>query len=505
MLPGSSLHFMRVKFILSLVLLVLAYAADGYGQESKPVKSEVSALAVGPYGKWVATAANEPIKGSEETCVVRLWNVKEKEQQYAYPVKCQSISVMTFSKYGDTAIAVDDAGKVHYFRTKEYSTSSDLQVSKDTQFIRQDPGDGELLTVDKTHLHLYERGKEISTAPSPLKSIVDYQFLRGGTHIAIGGGLETRLLHPVTFRTMNKYGPHHQAVETFDFNFSSQGLLLVTGHKDGMLEYSHAGKRITRGAFKAHAKPVSHVHFYDAGKRVVSAGDDGFVRFWDWENGKSQGEVNVGKKPMRFTTSAFTGLTLATLVDDKVHAFSIDAQKPNQISQEWVFEPIGQPIKTDAISVAELKDPNKLGNWAKIRGDWSVKNGHIFGAGNSLMFLHQRLPQDLTMKFKLQVHGETNPRVRFDGFHFGYEGRNKQFFLHGPKATGKKFPFEFDKEYKIEVRIKGESATLLIDGKQIAQSKPKLNSKRRIGIEGGGKQSMGASEFYDLEFTFPEE
>ena len=104
------------------------------------------------------------------------------------------------------------------------------------------------------------------------------------------------------------------------------------------------------------------------------------------------------------------------------------------------------------------------------------------------------------------MHGETNPRIRFDAFHFGYEGRNPQFSLHGPKATGKPVPFEPDREYAIEVRIEeqGTKATLRIDGQEIAVSHPKPNAERTLSIEAGGKQSQGSCEFYDLEILLPD-
>ncbi len=155
-----------------------------------------------------------------------------------------------------------------------------------------------------------------------------------------------------------------------------------------------------------------------------------------------------------------------------------------------------------AASAKMTQQINQLKNWEIVRGNWKQEGRSIIGGGDSRINFPTRYPNDFTFTCKLQVHGDTNPRVRFGSFHFGYEGRTPRFFLHGSKAEGEFLPFEFDREYAIKVQVEGDTATLWIDGKQIAQSHPKQNDQRFLSIEGGGIHSQGTSEYYDLKIQF---
>ncbi|MCA9177416.1 MAG: hypothetical protein KDB14_23185 [Planctomycetales bacterium] len=218
---------------------------------------------------------------------------------------------------------------------------------------------------------------------------------------------------------------------------------------------------IASGALAVHTEDVQAVAFTPDGKSFFTAGTDKTVV--KWTLAELLASANMAATPTLPVTST-------------------PAKPPSTDSQQQ------STIRLDRLDQFEV-----------IRGEWKEERGRLIGSGNSRINSKARFPNDVTFRCKLKVNGPTNPRIRFDSFHFGYEGDRQEFFLHGPKAEGERFSFRFGQQYAIEVRVRGETATLLIDGKQIAQSQPKQNSQRMISIEAGGRQSRSSAEFSEVQ------
>ncbi|MCA9058073.1 MAG: HEAT repeat domain-containing protein, partial [Planctomycetaceae bacterium] len=236
--------------------------------------------------------------------------------------------------------------------------------------------------------------------------------------------------------------------------------------------------------------------------RGVSLGDGGLRKFWEAETGKKLAEEFVPDSNDNHLASSVTGRVIALDSGNEAQIRTLDPSRVDQVAKRWVFPVTGE---TPVEPMPKLPNLNLLRNWKTIRGDWKIVDGRIVGSGDSRIEFKRRLPCDMTLRFRMKVVGETNPRVRFETFHFGYEGRQRKLFLHGPKATGEPFSFEQDREYLVEVQIAkaGTQASLRIDGKEVAASNPASIDERRLWIEAGGKQSKGSVEFFDLEVLPP--
>lgn len=298
------------------------------------------------------------------------------------------------------------------------------------------------------------------------------------------------------------------------------------------------GERVKK--IEAHERNVRDMTLLADAKSLVTLGEKADVVIWNLESGKAVKRFPItptseigGMNPGAVTIIGETQVVAATQ-GNEVGLWTIDGNPitrlkgHNEVVRALDISANGQLLVStggDTTRIWKVKDIpgvtdknievtknsaaakmtqqiNQLKNWEIGRGDWKQEGRSIIGAGNSRINFPGNYPNDFTFTCKLKVHGDTNPRIRFGSFHFGYEGRNPRFFLHGSKAEGEFLPFEFDREYAIKVQMKGDTATLWIDGKQIAQSHPKLNDNRFLSIEGGGIHSQGTSEYYDLTIEF---
>ncbi len=465
---------------------------------------EITAVAVSRFGNWLATAGSEEVPGQPGKRAIRIWEVRTKALKRTYLVSAESIRCLAFDKGEDFLHAVDDQGRRRLFSVDETREVDGIPaVDPATWMLLVDPRDDLLLTVDE-QLRLW--GKDAVTAsfrPGRV-AIADVEFLANGSQLAVAAGGETMLLHPRTLQVLERIGRHDRPVTTFSLWQGPDGLMMYTGHGNGSVECWHAGRKSLRRTISAHRGAVAHVAAYDRGKRCLTLSRSGELRFWDGTSGERLAEDRVAEGELKHVASSLMGAVLVTVSGPDVQVRTIDPEVPAQVSSVWTLVPAETAIESDVATAATLIDPNRLRNWRIARGDWKMQNRRIVGAGDSSITFRQALPNDLTLRLKLKVSGETNPRVRFGGFHFGYEGRQRQFFLHGPKATGTPFAFEPEREYAVEIEIAGEQARLRIDGEEVAQSNPKRNPKRTIAIEAGGKRSRGSCEFYDIEIVLPE-
>ncbi|PQO37009.1 hypothetical protein C5Y96_07570 [Blastopirellula marina] len=317
-------------------------------------------------------------------------------------------------------------------------------------------------------------------------------------------------------------------------------ILSSGGYGDGNVCIWNAddGKQLKK--FQAHDRNVRAMALLPDDKSLVTLGEKADVVIWNLESGEAAkrfptaptseiGGINPGAigilsegKVIAATQGKEIGLwtidgkpiTRLTGHNETVRALNVSANGQLLVStggdttRIWKVKDL--PGKNEKNMEASVKSAaakmtqqiNQLKNWEIGRGDWKQQGRSIIGSGNSRINFPGTYPNDFTFSCKLKVHGDTNPRVRFGSFHFGYEGRQPRFFLHGSKAEGEFLPFEFDREYAIKVQVKGDTATLWIDGQQIAQSHPKQNDQRFLSIEGGGIQSQGSSEYFDLKIEF---
>ncbi|MCA9062557.1 MAG: WD40 repeat domain-containing protein [Planctomycetaceae bacterium] len=498
MKPETVLVHMRIVLLIMTCFVAAAQPLHAQGRDAPAQGRRITAIAVDSSGNWVAVAAMGD--GEPSSCVVCFFDAREEKLHWEQPIEAKSITAMTFTRNGGL-LAVDDQGQQHILSpTARNVLRSTVPPMPGTRIALIDPMDGLLVTIDD-QIRLWKDGRVSLSAPTPdLQELLAASFINGGSHLAVATKEHTMLLHPRSLRAMDSIGTHQRRVTSFSSWFGSEGLVMFVGHDNGSVGYWQAGKGVLRRTIPAHPKRVTFVTAYDAGARCASLGDDGFLRFWEAETGRKLAETRVSRSKIDLAATSTDGRVLAIAAGNEVQVRTLDPMQPGQVGRMWMFS-IDDPAPE--IPPRKIANPNLLRNWKVIRGDWEMQRGHLVGTGDSRIEFKPSLPAEMTLRFKLQLHGETNPRVRFESFHFGYEGRRQTFFLHGPKATGEPFPFELDREYAVEVQIEesGRKATLRIDEKEIAVSQPESLRERRLWIEAGGEQSQGSCEFYDIEIV----
>lgn len=361
-----------------------------------------------------------------------------------------------------------------------------------------------------------------------------------GKSIAIGLNNGDIIVTEIGNRTNVKRlnGGHSEVVSGLIWHDSQ--IISSGGYGDGNICVWNVadGKQIKK--FQAHNRNVRAMALLPGNNSLVTLGEKADVVIWNLESGEAAkrfpvattsevGGMNPGAigilgggkviaatqgKEIGLWTSDGKPITRLTGHNEVVRALDVSANGQLLVStggdttRIWKVKDLpgmneksmDASAKTAAAKMTQ--QINQLKNWEIARGDWKQQGRSIIGGGDSRINFPGNYPNDFTFSCKLKVHGDTNPRVRFGSFHFGYEGRTPRFFLHGSKAEGEFLPFEFNREYAIKVQVKGDTATLWIDGQQIAQSHPKQNDQRFLAIEGGGIHSQGTSEYYDLKIEF---
>lgn len=348
-------------------------------------------------------------------------------------------------------------------------------------------------------------------------------------------------------RPLRKLSGGHREIVS-DLVWNGDTLYSSGGYGDGNVCVWNASTGEQRMVIAADDREVRSMALHPKGKWLLTLGNRNEVVLWNPEPGQAvqrfptaanlqnagmqpgsvgflaDGQVVAATQGKNIGLWKISGEPIRTLAGHNEVVRKIDISQDGELlvsaggntMRIWKVKDVLQGVKpsapgkttaTPAVKPAQTRAKpaalvlNDLKKWEIVRGDWKQANGRIIGAGDSRIDFSQTYPNDFTFRCKLLVNGPTNPRIRFGSFHFGYEGRNPQFFLHGPKASGQPMPFEYGKVYAIQVRVQGSQATLWIDGKEIARSNPAAKEDRFISLEGGGRQSQSSAEFFEMELV----
>jgi hypothetical protein len=466
----------------------------GEAQIVEGAQGRVLAMAVSPDGKRLVTAGYDVPGDDSGRRAVRLWDIARREQIRMIVCDCDSINAVAFSADGDYVAAGDDEGTVlcwevqtgrQLFRTPgSDSPVTGLVFRRDRPIL--------VSGSDKFYGWDARSGKRLGEVASPDDwSINCLTFSADGSVIAAGVGLQAVLLNSRTLQPLRVLPDHTGGVETIAL--SKDKKRIATGCNNGDILLWEANKPAPIHSLLAHENGVNCLAFVENGETVVSGGNDGKLRLWDFQSGRQKQEI------------AASTLSVDSLVVTPDEKLLIN----NDIIRLQVRSVGGSAgAKTSpapAPNQGTTLDLTDLALWEIVRGTWEKHREAIVASGDSRINSKPTFPNDFVFRCKLKVNGPTNPRIRFGSFHFGYEGREPRFFLHGPKATGEPFPFTFGQTYDIEVRMQGDHATLLIDGANIATSNPKRVDERVFSLEGGGARSVSSAEFSEISVTYAEQ
>ncbi len=452
-------------------------------------KARVLALALSPDGKLLASGGYDRTRDDSGRIAVLIWNLATHKQVRELAIDCDDVHAIAFDSSGSRIAIGDRSGLVscwnvatgaHLFTTPK----SDAEI-KGVAFSRD--GKKVISGGDKFCVWDSASGRQLGAVNTPNDWAVNRMSMsQDGAVLVAACGSEGTVLNAATLRPIQILRGHGASVDAIAISVSKRRV--ATGCNDGSVKVwdARSGKNLL--TLKGHAEPVACLAFLDEDRRLVSGGDEGKLRIWDLATGKQEQQIDASTLAVDALVVSRDGTVLVNNDILRIHV--------RQIGQGAAG---GKAETTQPAAPQKNADLNNLRNWEVVRGDWKQQGGRLVGAGDSRVNFRQTFPNDLLFRCKLLVNGPTNPRIRFGSFHFGYEGTNQRFFLHGPQATGEPFPFEFGKEYSVEVRIVNNQATLRIDGKEVARSNPAMKDDRTISLEGGGKRSRSSAEFFEME------
>ncbi|MEZ6087643.1 MAG: WD40 repeat domain-containing protein [Pirellulaceae bacterium] len=450
----------------------------------------ILAIAVSADGDRIATAGYDIPGDDSGNYAIRIWDLATKKQVRMISANCDSINAIAFSPDGSRVAVGDRDGTVACwnvqtgkFLFQSASTEAETQgvvfsangkfiISGSDKYYSLDGNTGRKLGELKTHDGWAVNCMAISD---------------DGKLIVSTCGSEGVVLRAANMSTMHLLRGHSRSVDVIAISKDTKRI--ATGCYDGSIKLwdTASGKELT--SIKAHsADGVVSLAFFCQDRYLASGGQDGKLRIWNVATGEAEQSIDATTLVVDAIAATPDGKTL-------INSDIIRIQVRQLTKDRSVGE---RPPMARAKRGSESIDLSSLDQWEIARGEWKQNGKAIIGVGNSRVNSKQTFPNGFLFRCKLKVNGPTNPRIRFGSFHFGYEGDNKQFFLHGPKATGQRFSFEFGRTYQIEVTMREDKATLHIDDKEVASSNPKQVDRRTFSLEGGGIRSLSSAEFSEI-------
>jgi WD40 repeat protein len=159
----------------------------------------------------------------------------------------------------------------------------------------------------------------------------------------------------------------HQG-RVWKIQFSADGQLLASASADGTVRLWKVGQLTTRQPaaglsgfppasaeqivtiLSGHQGPARHVSFDQTGQRLVSSGDDGTVRFWDWE-GQQLVTLNGHQGSVRAVQFSSNGQLLATSGEDAtIRLWNLQGQSLTQFGDNVGYSEALGPIRSIAFS-----------------------------------------------------------------------------------------------------------------------------------------------------------
>lgn len=453
----------------------------------------IRAIAISSDGKVLATAGYDVPGDDSGRRAIRLWSMETKKQVRMIAAECDTINAIALSPDGTRAAIGDRDGTVACWNTQTgqllFQTSGTDAETEGVLFS----ADGKRIVSgsDKYYSFDSHTGRKIGEAKTHDGWAVNGMAMsRDGKLIVSACGSDAVVSNAANMSTLHVLSGHERSVDAIAI--STDKKRIATGCYDGTITLwdTASGKELT--SVKAHsADGVISLAFFDDDRRFASGGEDGKLRIWDVATGKAEQTIDATSLAVDAIAVSPDGKTLVTTDNTRLQFRTLTDDRA----------PTKSPM-TDSNQAANVIDLSNLELWEVVRGDWMQKDAVIIGSGNSRINTKQNFPNEFSFRCKLKVNGPTNPRIRFGSFHFGYEGDDKQFFLHGPKASGERFSFEFSRVYQIEVTLKNDQAVLRIDGKVVATSNPKQLDERMFSLEAGGVRSNGSAEFSEMTLTF---
>lgn len=139
---------------------------------------------------------------------------------------------------------------------------------------------------------------------------------------------------------------------------------------------------------------------------------------------------------------------------------------------------------------------NDLNSWKATSGDWSEKDGRLYGQGDCRLTFQKELPETFLLSFEMTVVDGLRPRIFIgDGnLHFGNEGYERTLFVYDnliEPVMGAPRPYATGVPLKIACRIGEQEFEFLVDGKLVARCGRERSRPVQLTLSAGDWWSKG--------------
>ncbi|HET6879142.1 MAG TPA: DUF1080 domain-containing protein [Pirellulales bacterium] len=138
---------------------------------------------------------------------------------------------------------------------------------------------------------------------------------------------------------------------------------------------------------------------------------------------------------------------------------------------------------------------NDFHSWKAASGDWSEKEGRIYGQGDARLNFQEELPEAFLFSFEMKVVDGMRPRIFFgQDFHFGNEGYERTLYAHDDTKSpvvGTPRPYSTGVPLNVSCRVTEQESEFLVDGKLVARCGWKHSGPMKLTLSAGDWWSKG--------------
>jgi hypothetical protein len=230
-------------------------------------------------------------------------------------------------------------------------------------------------------------------------------------------------------------------------------------------------------AYKTRSGANSNVTLNDDAAKQLAQDDTEKVREISESGASSQNKVVVTGTVITADEDAPAGKSAAS-----------DGPPPPQVV-------VASSTGTESVWAKLTRQLNDMNSWKVASGDWSEKDGRIFGQGDARLNFQEDLPEAFLLAFEMKVVDGMRPRIFFgQNFHFGNEGYERTLYAHDDTKSpivGAPRPYSTGVALKVSCRVTEQESEFLVDGKLVARCGWKHSGPTKLTLSAGDWWSKG--------------